>query len=100
MAEEHLGSQVRVQVDQYGPTTGTLNIFTQLAVGPSADYGLSGREPKILALLVAGNTKGEIAQRLSLGPHTIDGHVRSIYAKLHVNNRSGAVAKALKERIL
>jgi DNA-binding NarL/FixJ family response regulator len=77
-----------------------LEMFSQMAAGPRTDYGLSGREREILELLVAGNTNGEIADRLTLSPHTIDGHVRSIYAKLHVNNRSGAVAKALKERIL
>jgi DNA-binding NarL/FixJ family response regulator len=77
-----------------------LDMFTQMASGPKVDYGLSGREREILEHLVAGHTKGEIAERLALSPHTIDGHVRSIYSKLHVNNRSGAVAKALKERIL
>ena len=77
-----------------------LEMFSQMAAGPRVDYGLSPREREILELLVAGNTKGEIADRLTLSPHTIDGHVRGIYAKLHVNNRSGAVAKALKERLL
>jgi DNA-binding NarL/FixJ family response regulator len=77
-----------------------LEMFSRMAAGPRVDYGLSPRERQILELLVAGSTKGEIANRLSLSPHTIDGHVRNIYAKLHVNNRSGAVAKALKDRIL
>lgn len=47
-----------------------------------------------------GETKVTIAARLSLSPHTIDGHVRNIYAKLHLNNRSGAIAKALREHLL
>ncbi|NNE34307.1 MAG: DNA-binding response regulator, partial [Rhodothermales bacterium] len=29
----------------------------------------------------------------------MDSHLRNIYAKLHVHNRSGAIAKALKERL-
>ena len=41
----------------------------------------------------------EIADQLSLSYHTVDTHLRNIYAKLHVNTRSGAVAKALKERL-
>jgi DNA-binding NarL/FixJ family response regulator len=77
-----------------------LDMFSRMAAGPRVDYGLSPRERQILELLVAGSTKGEIADRLALSPHTIDGHVRNIYAKLHVNNRSGAVAKAIKDRIL
>jgi len=76
-----------------------LEMFSRMAV-PQADYGLSPREREILELLVGGHTKVEIAERLTLSPHTIDGHVRNIYTKLHVNNRSGAVAKALKEHLL
>src|SRR5262245_14680234 len=76
-----------------------LQMFTRMAT-PQADYGLSEREREILQHLVAGETKGAIAETLGLSPHTIDGHVRNIYTKLHVNNRSGAVAKALREHLL
>lgn len=76
-----------------------LEMFSRM-VTPKADYGLSEREREILELLVDGKTKQGIATQLSLSPHTIDGHVRNIYAKLHVNNRSGAVAKAVKENLL
>ena len=76
-----------------------LEMFSRM-VTPKADYGLSEREREILELLVDGNTKQRIAAHLQLSPHTIDGHVRNIYSKLHVNNRSGAVAKAVKENLL
>ena len=76
-----------------------LNMFARMAA-PQADYGLSEREREILQFLVEGNTKSAIAESLGLSPHTIDGHVRNIYAKLHVNNRSGAVATALRENLL
>jgi DNA-binding NarL/FixJ family response regulator len=76
-----------------------LDMFARLTT-PQADYGLSRRELQILHLLVEGHTKQQAAERLSLSPHTIDGHVRNIYAKLHVNSRSGAVAKALREHLL
>jgi DNA-binding NarL/FixJ family response regulator len=76
-----------------------LEMFSRMAT-PQVDYGLSAREREILELLVDGQTKNQIAERLFLSPHTIDGHVRNIYMKLHVNNRSGAVAKALKEHLL
>jgi DNA-binding NarL/FixJ family response regulator len=76
-----------------------MEMFARMA-SPQADYGLSDREREILQHLVDGATKSIIAERLGLSPHTIDGHVRNIYAKLHVNNRSGAVAKALRENLL
>lgn len=76
-----------------------LEMFTRMTA-PKADYGLSGREGEILYLLVDGLTKNEIADQLFLSPHTIDGHMRNIYAKLHVRNRTGAVAKALRENLL
>lgn len=76
-----------------------LEMFSRM-VTPKADYGLSQREREILELLVEGHTKQRIAAQLQLSPHTIDGHVRNIYSKLHVNNRSGAVAKAVKENLL
>lgn len=76
-----------------------LDMFTRLAV-PKGDYGLTAREREILQHLVDGRTKKDIAEHLFLSYHTIDMHVRNIYAKLHVHSRSGAIAKALKERLI
>jgi DNA-binding NarL/FixJ family response regulator len=76
-----------------------LEMFSQMA-NPRADYNLTEREREILKFLVEGLTKQQIAERLSLSPHTIDGHVRNIYTKLHVNNRGRAVAKAVGENLL
>jgi len=75
-----------------------LNMFTQFNA-PRWDYQLTDREKEILQLLVDGRKKSEIADTLFLSYHTIDTHIRNIYAKLHVNSRSDAVAKAIKERL-
>ena len=75
-----------------------LDMFSRLQV-PQRDYGLTAREQSILELMTEGLIKKEIAEKLSLSYHTVDTHLRNIYAKLHVNTRSGAVAKALKERL-
>lgn len=64
------------------------------------DYGLTPRESEILALMVEGLTMRNIAERLRVSYHTVDSHVRNIYDKLHVHTRGGAVAKALKERLV
>ena len=76
-----------------------LDLFTGLAV-PRGDYGLTAREHEVLECLVGGRTKQQIADDLFVSFHTVDMHVRNIYAKLHVHSRSGAVAKALKERLI
>jgi len=49
---------------------------------------------------VQGRTKKEIAALLDLSFHTVDSHLRHIYEKLEVNTRTGAVAKALKEKLI
>ena len=53
-----------------------------------------------LELLVAGLTMKEVAARMGVSYHTVDTHVRHVYAKLQVRSRGGAVAKALRERIV
>lgn len=76
-----------------------LDMFTRLAV-PQQHYGLTDREREVLHLLVDGLTQKRIAEHLILSEHTINTHIRNIYAKLHVHSRSRAVAKALKERLI
>lgn len=66
----------------------------------NAGYGLTPREQEILKLLVGGLTVKGIARELNVSPHTIDTHIRHIYDKLHVNTRSGAVALAVRERLI
>jgi DNA-binding NarL/FixJ family response regulator len=75
-----------------------LEMFSKLA-GPLPDYGLTPREKDVLEFMVQGLIKKEIADKMSLSYHTVDTHLRNIYQKLHVNSRTHAVAKALKERL-
>lgn len=75
-----------------------LQMFSKLAP-PKQDYGLTQREQRILELMTEGLLKKEIADSLSVSYHTVDTHLRNIYTKLHVHSRTGAVAKALKERL-
>lgn len=76
-----------------------LEMFAKLAPTRN-DYRLGPRERAVLELLVQGLTNKEIAERLGLSIHTIDTYNRGVYEKLHVNTRSAAVAKALKERLV
>ena len=66
---------------------------------PGAHIGLTHRESEVLGLAVAGLSNRAIAGRLGLGEETVKSHLRSIYRKLEVNDRAGAVAVALREGI-
>ncbi len=76
-----------------------LNMFARLANPRKPEYGLSEREREVLELMVKGLIKKEIADHLGLSYHTVDNHLRSVYTKLHVHTRTGAVAKAVSERL-
>jgi predicted ATPase/DNA-binding CsgD family transcriptional regulator len=61
---------------------------------------LTRREIEILKLLSEKLTDPEIAQKLTLGLTTVKWHARQIYAKLGVNNRAQAVARAAENGLL
>ena len=67
---------------------------------PGAHVGLTHRESEVLGLAVAGLSNRAIAGRLVLGEETVKSHLRSIYRKLEVSDRAGAVAVALREGIV
>ncbi len=69
------------------------------AADAPGDPGLTAREREILERLVEGLSMKEIAARYDLSYHTIDTHVRHLYAKLHVRTRAGAVARAVRDRL-
>lgn len=77
-----------------------LDRFVALAAPSPNTYALSDREREVLELMTQGLIKKEIADRLTLSYHTVNSHLRNIYAKLHVGTRGAAVAKALKERLV
>ena len=76
-----------------------LSLFAASSAPPD-DYGLTRREKELLKLLVEDIPLKQVADRLSVSIHTVNMHLRNIYSKLRVQSRSGAVAKALKERLL
>ncbi len=61
---------------------------------------LTMRERDVLALLTAGLTNKEIAQRLSLSENTVKFHLKNILQKLHLQNRSQVVAYALRRGLV
>jgi len=61
---------------------------------------LTKRETEILRLLVEGHTHESISKRLFISRFTVGTHVKNIYKKLQVRNRSTAVAKAFQQGIV
>ena len=57
---------------------------------------LSDRECQVLEGIVMSLTDAQIAQMLGIKPSTIDSHLRSIFRKLKVRNRTAAVISAQK----
>jgi DNA-binding NarL/FixJ family response regulator len=100
---ERIVESVHEALDGGAPMTprvakSVLDMFARLS-RPQHDYGLTRQEQRILELMAQGLIKKEIADRLALSYHTVDTHLRNIYTKLHVHTRTGAVAKALQEKL-
>lgn len=79
-----------------------LGRFVQMMGKPSATESetISDREREVLEWMTQGLTKKEIASQLNLSTHTVSTHLRNIYAKLHVNTRGAAVAKAIRDNLV
>ncbi len=61
---------------------------------------LSPGELRVLRYLPTNLSRPQIAGELSVSPSTVSTHVRSIYAKLQVRDRSSAVQRARELRLL
>jgi LuxR family transcriptional regulator, maltose regulon positive regulatory protein len=61
---------------------------------------LSPGELRVLRYLPTNLSRPEIAGELSVSPNTVNAHIRSIYAKLGVRDRSSAVQRARQLRLL
>jgi LuxR family transcriptional regulator, maltose regulon positive regulatory protein len=61
---------------------------------------LTPGELRVLRYLPTNMSRPEIAGELSVSPNTVNAHIRSIYAKLQVRDRSSAVQRARELRLL
>ncbi|GJM33707.1 MAG: DNA-binding response regulator [Saprospiraceae bacterium] len=61
---------------------------------------LSPREKDVLIELCNGKSYKKVGECLFISQDTVRTHIRNIYRKLKVNSKAGAVAKALKERLV
>jgi DNA-binding NarL/FixJ family response regulator len=61
---------------------------------------LTEREKEILKMLVDGMSYKIIADKAFISYETVHSHIKKIYEKLHVNSKSEAVVKAIKNRLV
>lgn len=61
---------------------------------------LNDSERVILELLSQGLTKKEVASRIDLSVHTVNFYLRRVYTKLGVHTNTGAVAKAIRDKLI
>ena len=103
-----IGGAIRQVIEGGAPMTPAvaskvLAAFAAIDPGPASsenDYNLTGRERDILRLLADGLVKKEIGETLGISMNTVSTHLQRVYEKLHVRTNTGAVAKALRERLI
>lgn len=61
---------------------------------------LTEREVDVLKLVTQGLNNAEISDRLCISMNTVKTHLKNIFQKLEVEDRTAAALKALKERII
>ena len=97
--EDLIGMAVALPI----PSTNDIPLGNAEGSGSSQDNlvaPLTPREYEVLELLVEGRTNPEIAHELFISPRTVSVHVTHILEKLSVENRSAAVALALRSGLV
>jgi DNA-binding CsgD family transcriptional regulator len=61
-------------------------------------FGLSTREAELLGHLATGGDTRELARRMYLSEHTVQDHLKSIFAKTSAHNRRSLLSRALGTR--
>lgn len=61
---------------------------------------LTTREREVLSCIAAGMTTRAIAQQLALATSSVNWHIANLYSKLHVHNRTQAIARGRTLRLL
>ena len=77
-----------------------IEAFRQKAAPAPSEVSLTPQEVRLLKLLTEGHPNKTVATLMGLSVNTVGFHLRSIYNKLHVHSRSGAVARALRDNLI
>jgi DNA-binding NarL/FixJ family response regulator len=75
------------------------DVATEIALHITDD-NLSAREVAVLRLVADGKANKEIARSLSLSEETVKAHLKNVFAKLDVSDRTHAVTIAVRRGII
>lgn len=82
---------------------GRKSVPAEIAAGLAECFGeedLSEREIEVLRQVAAGNRNRDIAEKLYIAEETVKGHLKHILTKLRANDRTEAVAIAVRQGII
>ncbi|MFD0980059.1 helix-turn-helix transcriptional regulator [Tropicimonas aquimaris] len=72
-----------------------LSYCKMVSTTPQTPLGMTARELEVLEWIARGKSNSVIADILGISVHTVDTHVRRIFRKLGVNDRTTAAVKGL-----
>lgn len=73
---------------------------TQRVAARQEQTDLSRRQTEILSLLTKGCSNKEISSSLSITEHAVKYHMKALFNKLNVNDRTNAAIHAVREGIV
>lgn len=76
------------------------NLTSTASATPTYPNALTTREGEVLRFVAQGLTNAEIADALVISIRTVEAHLRTIYGKLEVTNRSAATRFALEHHLV
>jgi DNA-binding CsgD family transcriptional regulator len=82
-----IGDDIAVSIERASPAE-RLDLFRRSA-------GLTAREAELLHLLAAGSDTRSIASRMFLSEHTVQDHLKAIFAKTGTTSRRDLLARAI-----
>lgn len=82
-----IGADIAVTIEESTPAE-RLDLFSRAG-------GLSAREAELVAHLLSGADTHEIASRMFLSEHTVQDHLKSVFAKTGTRNRKALLARIL-----